>query len=134
MTNLLILIVCLFQQAVFASGVNIDSLIIREDIDSQGKRYLPNSKIPFEGIVYKKYSSGEIEFDGKLISGLQEGVWTWWYNSGEKKSEVTFVNNLQHGPLRLYFQSGMLKESGTFLKGNKEGLWIKYFESQKKTI
>ena len=134
MSNVLILIFLLLQAAIKANGVNIDSLIIREDLDSKGKRYLPNSKIAFEGNVYKKYSTGETEFDGNLVSGLQEGVWTWWYISGEKKSEVTFVNNFQHGPFKIYFQSGVVKESGTFLNGSKEGLWIKYFESQKMTL
>ena len=83
MSNVLILIFLLLQAAIKANGVNIDSLIIREDLDSKGKRYLSNSKIAFEGNVYKKYSTGEIEFDGNLVSGLQEGVWTWWYISGE---------------------------------------------------
>ena len=74
MANVLILIVCLLQTAISASGVNIDSLIIREDLDDKGKRYLPNTKNPFEGSVYKQYSTGEIEFEGNLVSGLQEGV------------------------------------------------------------
>ena len=52
MANVLILIVCLLQTAINASGVNIDSLIIREDLDDKGKRYLPNTKNPFEGSVY----------------------------------------------------------------------------------
>ena len=130
--HVLILTFCLLQSIINANGINIDSLIIREDLDDRGKRYLPNTKIPYEGIVYKKYSSGEKELQGNLISGLQEGKWTWWYINGEVKSEVTFVNNLQHGPFKSYFQSGELQESGAYLKGNKEGLWTKYYESQKK--
>ncbi len=125
MLNILILTICLFQSTINASGVNIDSLIMREDLDAKGKRYLLNSKKPYEGEVYKKYPTGEIEFKGTLVSGLQEGIWTWKYITGEKKSEATFVNNLQHGTYRLYYQSGGLKELGVFLKGRKEGLWIK---------
>ena len=126
MANFLLLIFCLLQSVIKAGGVNIDSLIIREDLDNKGKKYLPNTKIPFEGNVYKKFSTGQIEFDGNLVSGLQDGVWTWWYINGQKRSEVTFVNNLQHGPFKLYSQSETLQESGTFLNGGREGLWIKY--------
>ena len=132
MVHVLILIICLLQSAIKASGVNIDSLIIREDLDDKGKRYLPSSKSPYEGDVYKKYPTGEIEFEGNLVLGLQEGIWTWRYITGEKKSEVTFVRNLRHGTYRLFFQSGVLQELGTFLKGSKEGLWTKYYETQKK--
>ena len=130
--NILILIICLFKSTIIASGVNIDSLIVREDLDDKGKRYLPTSKIPFDGTVYKKYPTGETEFQGNIVLGLQEGMWTWSYITGEKKSEVSFVNNFRHGEYRLYFESGVLQELGSFLKGKKEGLWIKYYESQKK--
>ena len=37
MVHVLILIICLLQSAIKASGVNIDSLILREDLDDKGK-------------------------------------------------------------------------------------------------
>jgi len=49
--------------------VNIDSLVIREDLDSKGRRYLPKTKIPFKGLVYSEYSNGQVEFEGPLESG-----------------------------------------------------------------
>ena len=58
--HVLILTFCLLQSIINANGINIDSLIIREDLDDRGKRYLPKTKIPYEGIVYKKYSSGDV--------------------------------------------------------------------------
>ena len=36
--------------------VNIDSLVIREDLDTKGRRYLPKTKIPFQGMVSVSYT------------------------------------------------------------------------------
>ena len=44
--------------AVAEVRVNIDSLVIREDLDSKGRRYLPKTKIPFQGLVYSEYPNG----------------------------------------------------------------------------
>ena len=54
--------------------VNIDSLVIREDLDTKGRRYLPKTKIPFQGMVYSEYSNGQVEFEGPIESGLQHGT------------------------------------------------------------
>ena len=64
--HVLILTFCLLQSIINANGINIDSLIIREDLDDRGKRYLPKTKIPYEGIVYKKYSLIVFGLDNKL--------------------------------------------------------------------
>ena len=95
--------------------VNIDSLVVREDLDSKGRRYLQKTKIPFNGLVYNEYPNGQVEFEGPLKSGLQHGVWLWWYPTGEKKSEITFSNQLRHGHGRSYFESGNLQGSGSYL-------------------
>ncbi len=112
--------------------VNIDSLVVREDLDSKGRRYLQKTKIPFNGLVYNEYPNGQVEFEGPLKSGLQHGVWLWWYPTGEKKSEITFSNQLRHGHGRSYFESGNLQGSGSYLEDKKEGLWTQYYESDKK--
>ena len=41
--------------AVAEVRVNINSLVIREDLDSKGRRYLPQPKIPFKGLGYNEY-------------------------------------------------------------------------------
>ena len=73
--------------------VNIDSLVIREDLDTKGRRYLPKTKIPFQGMVYSEYSNGQVQFEGLIESGLQHGTWVWWYPTGEKKSVIFFSNH-----------------------------------------
>jgi len=108
--------------AVAEVRVNIDSLVIREDLDSKGRRYLPKTKIPFKGLVYYEYPNGQVEFEGPLEIGLQHDTWVWWYPTGEKKSEITFSNHLKHGHGRSYFESGNLRESGSYLEDKKEGL------------
>ena len=107
-------------------------MVVREDLDSEGRRYLPKTKIPFLGLVYSEYPNGQVEFEGPLESGLQHGFWVWWYPTGEKKSEITFSNHLKHGQWRSYFKSGYLQESGSYLEDKKEGLWTQYYESIKK--
>ncbi len=85
--------IILFSLTTFAVAevrVNIDSLVIREDLDSKGRMYLPKTNKPFQGMVYSVYPSGQLEFEGLLESGLQHGIWVWWYPSGEEKSEITF--------------------------------------------
>ena len=50
--------IILFSIMTFAVAevrVNINSLVIREDLDSKGRRYLPQTKIPFKGLVYNEY-------------------------------------------------------------------------------
>ena len=90
-TLLTILFVCIVSSLLSGCG-SVEETICKETEGQMrnGLVYLPNQEEPFTGNNLCKYENGQIESEGKLKDGKEDGKWTEWYENGQKRSEVNY--------------------------------------------
>ncbi len=98
------------------------------------------------------YESGNKQYEGLVVNGKEQGLWTYWYDNGSVKQTGYFKdgktdsvweyfseegaryarrnyrNNLDHGPWEDYFPNGQVRESGQFKYGRLQGPYVMYYE------
>lgn len=99
------------------------------------------------------YESGAKHYEGLVVNGKEQGLWTFWWENGqvqqkgyftEAKADSVweyfdengfryrsgrFVNNMQHGEWTDYFPNGKTSATGFYSMGRMHGPWISYHDS-----
>tara|TARA_Y100001954_G_scaffold79714_2_gene87675 strand:- start:3365 stop:3850 length:486 start_codon:yes stop_codon:yes gene_type:complete len=90
--------------------------------------------IPLSGICQveteKKYwSNGNLWYEGNLIDGKEDGVWTYYYQSGQVEQVINYKDG-EPLSLKTYCEDGQLLEEGQFneVTGKRDGRWTHYYD------
>ena len=82
----------------------------------------------FNGIAYVSdiYKSGNIFWEGNMVSGKSFGFSRRFYPNGQIDFEEYIINDKKNGIYRHWDREGALIEEGNFKDDKLDGQWIKY--------
>jgi antitoxin component YwqK of YwqJK toxin-antitoxin module/peroxiredoxin len=64
--------------------------------------------------VREEWRPGVPKRSGLLVSGKQDGPWTYWYDKGQKQAEGGWDHDFQNGAWSWWYDSGRLKQQGQY--------------------
>ena len=85
--------------------------------------------IPFTGVIFELYETGELSKENDFINGLKHGKTVWYYKSGVVKEEQSYVNDVREGLLKAFHENGVLSFEVNVVNGIQEGLNKEYYEN-----
>jgi antitoxin component YwqK of YwqJK toxin-antitoxin module len=74
-----------------------------------------------DSTTYRKdclYESGKMEYTGKIIRGVKEGIWIWWYENGNKKDQCKFLHGKEIDTIFHWHENGNPKRIDVLRNGN----------------
>lgn len=91
---------------------------------------LPDGKY----VVYYDSLKQDLFFEGNIVNGVKDGIWTWYYDTGIKQKEVQYLSGVEHGAYNSYYPNGQMNLSMVFNMGLKDGLITKWYSSGVKSM
>jgi len=91
---------------------------------------LPDGKY----MVYYDSLKQDLFFEGNIVNGVKDGIWTWYFDIGIKQKEVQYLAGVEHGSYTTYYPNGQMNLSMNFNMGLKDGLIIKWYSSGIKSM
>lgn len=83
-----------------------------------------------EGILTKEYyETGQLESEGMMIEGKEDGFWKYYHENGQLDFEGNFIEGKKTGLWKNYHENGILASEGVMNTGKKEGPWKHYNEN-----
>lgn len=83
-----------------------------------------------EGILTKEYyETGQLESEGMMIEGKEDGLWKYYHENGQLDFEGNFIEGKKTGLWKNYHENGILASEGVMNTGKKEGPWKHYNEN-----
>ena len=82
-----------------------------------------------EGIWISYYENGQIKFEGEYIQGEREGYWVGYFINGVKSDELNYIDGKINGEYLWYHEDGYLQEKGNYQDDLKTGKHKRYYES-----
>ena len=102
----------------------------KKDKLTERQTYNPKTQqlevLPKNGTVQYYFPTGQLYGEGKLVNGLQEGLWTYYYPHGPKFNETNYANGKAIGEVKKYTKTGQLDEVYTLEEGQMSGLYRYY--------
>lgn len=81
------------------------------------------------GKCQTKFSSGNIQIQGKLKNGQRHGKFTTYYLTGQKLSEVKYKKGKMNGMFRSYHMNGQIDEVYFVVDDLIQGNYIQYHDN-----
>lgn len=69
------------------------------------------------------YNNGKILSDGKMKSGLRDGLWVSYYDNGQKWSENNYKNGVLDGKTTTWYPNGKPQYVGAYKDNVPFGKW-----------
>lgn len=79
-----------------------------------------------DGIWTYWHPNGRIDCEGMYERGEKSGLWTFWYQEGPMDCMGEYADDIEDGPWISWYPNGQVQEEGVFQDGRKVGPW-KYF-------
>lgn len=73
-----------------------------------------------------KYESGARHYEGEVVSGLEQGSWTFWWENGQLQQKGFFRDGKLDSTWEYFTEEGVRYRSGTFRSNLQDGLWQDY--------
>jgi len=80
------------------------------------------------GKMIRYHKNGQVETDGYLTDGKENGRWEFYYLSGVKSSFEIFENGLLVDSSFSYYENGKIQAKGYYIQGLKHGKF-EYYDS-----
>lgn len=91
----------------------------------------PESRELYTGPMVITYPSGQLETDGGLADGLEDGSFIEYYADGTKSGMGSYQAGLEVGPWTYWWENGRIESEGAFKNGQLDGVWSDYHPSGK---
>lgn len=91
----------------------------------------PESREPYNGPMTVTYPNGQLETDGHLANGLEDGDFTEYHADGTKSGKGAYQAGDEVGPWTYWWENGSVESEGVFKDGRMDGVWRDYFPSGK---
>jgi antitoxin component YwqK of YwqJK toxin-antitoxin module len=94
-------------------------------IDIIDEKFYLNDEL-YTGDVFSKHRNGEIQFEGHVKNGKEEGEWKSYHDNGRIENAATYVMGKSSGKNLTYLNNGTLREEKNYKNGRLEGeykLW-----------
>ncbi len=86
----------------------------------------PESREPYTGPITVTYPSGQLETEGQLVDGLEDGYFIEYYPDGTKSGMGTYRAGDEVGPWTYWWENGRIESEGSFKDGRLDGVWRDY--------
>ncbi|OFY94654.1 MAG: hypothetical protein A2491_19725 [Bacteroidetes bacterium RIFOXYC12_FULL_35_7] len=108
----------------FSRGLDYSLLTIRD-----GLAYIENDSIPYTGLIYEYYDSGEKGMVGAFINGVANDHWIFWYKNGQKKTEYKKKDGQINGSYLSWYKDGTLRINAWYIQGEINDLYKYWHEN-----
>lgn len=81
-----------------------------------------------DGVWTFWYPDGSLDCEGSYVRGVKSGLWTFWYPEGAIDCMGEFRDDIEDGPWISWYECGQVQEEGVFQAGRKVGVWKYYSE------
>lgn len=72
------------------------------------------------------YESGAKHYEGTVVNGKEQGMWTFWWENGKVQQTGFFKDGRLDSTWEYYNEEGMLYRRGSFRKGMQDGEWTDF--------
>ncbi len=105
--------------------INIETMLIqRKDVF-----YTKDTNQPYSGPVFSLYDNGQLELEGTIKDGKEDGPWKLYYENGQLNGTGSYKDGIKDGPYKSYYENGQLELEGTIKDGKIHGPYIEYYEN-----
>ena len=102
------------------------------DTDAQERDrviYLPNETKPFTGKNQCKYENGQIESEGNVKDGKEDGKWTRWYENGQIMIVSNIIDGRVDGKVTWWYENGQKTGEQYYKDGKHDGNHFLWYEN-----
>jgi antitoxin component YwqK of YwqJK toxin-antitoxin module len=86
-----------------------------------------------DGIWTYWHPNGQLDCEGMYQRGAKSGLWTFWYPEGAMDCMGEYRDDIEDGPWVSWYANGKIQEEGVFQAGRKVGNW-KYWTEDGRTM
>ena len=90
---------------------------------------IPLSSIKFSTIKKGIYLDENGFYNGKVVNGKKDGVWSEFYSNGNIKSRGNFINGKKEGKFQYWFASGQIEREFFYLDDKIDGIDKAWFRN-----
>lgn len=102
-------------------------------VDIVEEQYYLNEEL-YTGKVFSNHTNGNIEFEGHIKKGKEEGVWVYFHDNGQLQNTVTYLGGKPNGKDLTYFSNGTLREEKYYRDGKLDGEYKLWYDEDELDI